>query len=165
MERDPTGHDFALHYAKARRMSWDLLIFNTQGRKPPPLEELQESDTEPFGPAVDLRRRLSERLPAIDWSDQAWGIYQGDGFFIEFALGDDDPVIGITLLVRGGGDPVSTIVQLAQAMRWSVLDIATGQFLDLENPADSAWREFQAYRDRIMEPYRDNDVGKQQRDE
>jgi len=83
-------------------MSWDLMIFNTQGKKPPPIEDFEETDFEPLGPAAVVRQKLSELLPGIDWSDPTWGIYRGDGFSIEFNVGEDDPIENIGLHVRGG---------------------------------------------------------------
>jgi len=37
-------------------MSWDVMIFNTRGRKPPPIEQFQESDYEALGPAAAVRQ-------------------------------------------------------------------------------------------------------------
>ncbi len=72
-------------------MSWDVMIFNMQGKTPPPIQELQESDYEVLGPAAEVRQRISALLSEADWSDPTWGIYEGDGFSIEFNVGKKDP--------------------------------------------------------------------------
>lgn len=140
-------------------MSWDLMIFNTRGKRPPPIEDFEETDFEPLGPAAVVRQKLSELLPGIDWSDPTWGTYRGDGFSIEFNVGEDDPIDDIGLRVVGGGDAVAAIVTFARPLGWSALDESTGEFLDLENPSQAGWDGFQAYRDKVMEEDSGEDAG------
>lgn len=140
-------------------MSWDVMIFNTRGDKTPPIEQFQESDYEPLGPAAIVRRRLSELLPGIDWSDATWGIFEGNGFSIEFNVGNDDPIDNMMLHIRGGGDAVAAIVTFARPLGWSALDCSTSVFLDLDNPSQAGWEGFQSFRDKIIEKNRDNDGG------
>jgi hypothetical protein len=120
---------------------------------------LQESDCEPLGPAGVVRQQISALLPGIDWSDPTWGVYEGDGFSIEFSVGDDDPIDAMMLHVRGGDDAISKIVTFTRPLGWSALDCSTGQFLDLENPSQEGWEGFQAYRDRAMGQDREDDEG------
>ena len=94
-------------------MSWDVMLFNTRGKQPPPIEQFEESHYEPLGPAAGVRQRLTRLLPKIDWSDTSWGIYEGDGFSIEFNAGGGDPIDTIMLHVRGGGDAIAAIVSFA----------------------------------------------------
>lgn len=140
-------------------MSWDVMIFNMRGKTPPPLEQLQESDYEPLGPAVEVRQRISALLTGVDWSDPTWGIYEGDGFSIEFNAGKDDPIDNMMLHVRGGGDAIAAITRFARPLGWSALDCSTSEFLDLENPSQAGWEVFQAYRDKVIKQYRDEGVG------
>lgn len=140
-------------------MSWDVMIFNMRGRTPPPIEQLQESDCDPLGSAVEVRHQLTVLLPGIDWSDTAWGMYASNGFSIEFNVGGDDPICHMMLHVRGGGDAISTITAFARLQGWSALDCSTGEFLDLENPSQAGWEGFQAYRDKVVKKYDDENNG------
>jgi hypothetical protein len=140
-------------------MSWDVMVFNMRGKSPPSLEQLQESDYEPLGPAAVVRQHISALLPGIDWSDPAWGIYEGDGFSIEFNVGKDDPIDNMMLHVRGGGDAISAITKFVRLPGWSALDCSTSEFLDLENPSQAGWEGFQAFRDNIIKKYRDEGAG------
>ncbi len=133
-------------------MSWDLIIFNTCGKAPPPLEQLQESDYEPLGPAVEVRQRIAALLPGVDWTDTSWGIYEGDGFSIEFNV-DDDPIGNMMLHIRGGSDAISALVTICQSNSWSALDCSTSEFLDLQNPSHEEWAGFQAIRDKVLKRY------------
>ncbi|NLS95630.1 MAG: hypothetical protein GXX96_26145 [Planctomycetaceae bacterium] len=136
-------------------MSWDVMVFNTRGKKPPSVEQFEKSDYEPLGPAAAVRERLSELLPGIDWSDTTWGIYEGNGFSIEFNVGKDDPIGDMMLHVRGGGDAIPAIVTFARRMGWSALDCSTSEFLDLDNPSQAGWEGFQEFRDRVIGQYGD----------
>jgi hypothetical protein len=138
-------------------MSWDVMIFNTRGKQPPPIAEFKESDCEPLGPAAVIRQQLSQLLPGIDWSDTTWGIYDGDGFSIEFNAGEDDPIGDMMLHVRGGGDAIAAIVTFARPLGWSAFDCSEGEFLDLENPSQAGWEGFQAFRDKAIGQDREED--------
>lgn len=132
-------------------MSWDVMIFNTQGKNAQSVEQIQESDYEPLGPAETVRQQISSLLPGIDWSDTTWGIYDVDGLSIEFNVGDDDPIANMMLHVRGGGDAIAAIVTFARPLGWSALDCSTGEFLNLDHPSQAGWEGFQAYRDKVID--------------
>lgn len=131
-------------------MSWDVMVFNLDGKPPPPLEQAREADFRPLGAAHQVRQDISSHLAEVDWTDASWGRYEGDGFSIEFNVGGDDPIQSAMLHVRGGGDAIAAIQQFARPLRWAVLDISTSEFLDLENPDRSGWEGFQSFRDRAI---------------
>lgn len=128
-------------------MSWDLMVFNFGGKTPPPMEQFEESAMLPL---EKPRERISSLLDGVDWSDPAWGIYRGDGYKIGFNIGNDELITNIMLHVRGGGDAIAAIIHFAKPLGWSVLDCSTGDYLDLENPSQSGWEGFQAFRDKVM---------------
>jgi len=74
----------------------------------------------------------------------------GDGFSIEFNVGDDDPIDNMMLHVRGGGDAIAAIMSFVTPMGWSALDCSTGEFLDPAAPSDEGWKGFRAYRDKVI---------------
>lgn len=132
-------------------MSWDVVIVDSGGKTADcPITDLDDSDFNPLGPADEVRDKLSSHLPAIDWSDPAWGIFEGDGFSIEFNVGEDDPIQSMMLHVRGGGDAISAIMSFVRPLGWSALDCSTGEFLDPNSPSQEGWEGFQAYRDKIL---------------
>ena len=138
-------------------MSWDVMIFNMSGKPPPPIAEMRESDCPPLGPAAEVRQRVSWIISGVDWSDPSWGIYEGDGFSIEFNVGKADPIDNMMLHVRGGGDAITTIMAFARELRWSVLDCSTGEFLDPLNLSQAGWEGFQAYRDELFKEPKESD--------
>jgi hypothetical protein len=140
-------------------MSWDVMIFNLGGKTPPTLDEFEESDCLPLGPAAEVRERLSALLAKLDWSDPTWGVFEGNGFSIEFNVGEDDPISNMMLHVRGRGDAIAAITRFAKPLGWSALDCSTSEFLDLDNPSQAGWEGFQAYRDKIIEEEADEESG------
>jgi hypothetical protein len=130
-------------------MSWDVVVLNYGGRS------LPTPDADPVGPlglAAQVRRRIAKHLPGVDWSESAWGIYEGDGFTIEFNAGDDDPIDSMMLRVRGEGDAIAALLRFANPNGWSLLDCSTSEFLDQENPSAEGWDGFQSFRDRAIGP-------------
>jgi hypothetical protein len=140
-------------------MSWDVMIFNIRGVCPSSLEELEERDCMPLGPAPEVRQQISTLLPGVDWSDPTWGIYVNDELSIEFSVGTDDPVTDMMLHVRGTGDALGAIMAIVCPTGWSALDCSTSDFLDAENPSAAGWQGFQAYRDKIVGDDRDASGG------
>ena len=132
-------------------MSWDVMLFNFGGTPPANFEELAgDYPSKPLGSAAGIRDAISKQLPDVDWSDPAWGIYDGDGFSIEFNTGNRDPVDSVMLHVRGGGNAVAAMMQFAEPNQWTLFDCSTGEFLDPENPSPEGWEGFQAFRDKVI---------------
>lgn len=131
-------------------MSWDVVIVDSGGKTAAcPLTDLEDDDFRPLGPADEVRHKLSSILAGIDWSDPTSGIFEGDGFSIEFNVGEDDPIQSIMLHVRGAGDAIAAIMSFVRPSGWSAMDCSTGEFLDPNNPSPEGWEGFQAHRDKI----------------
>jgi hypothetical protein len=50
-------------------------------------------------------------------------------------------------------------VTFAHPVGWSALDCSTSKFLDLDNPSQAGWEGFQAFRDKVIEQYREKGGG------
>jgi hypothetical protein len=136
-------------------MSWDVVVLKIRGRCPPSPEELQDNDCLPLGSARDVRKWISTRLSGVDWSDPTCGLYEHDGLWIEFDVGNDDPINSMMLRVRGSGDAISAIMAVTSPKRWSALDCSTSDFLNPENPSPAGWLGFQALREKAVGMLRD----------
>jgi hypothetical protein len=131
-------------------MSWDVMIFRFVGKPPASTEGMDDAQRLPLGPAADVRASISSKLPQTSWNDPVWGILDGDGFLIEFNVGDDDPIDNIMLHVRGGGDAITAIMSFVVPLGWSASDCSSGEFLDPSAPSEEGWKGFQAYRDKVV---------------
>lgn len=125
-------------------MSHDVII-HASSRVPPPVAEMPNDwSWDPLGAADDVRRRISEALPNVDWSDPAWGTLDEPCF--EFNLGDEDPVVSCMVHIRGGADPMSRLFELAQSADWFILDCSAGEWLHHSEDTNAGWEQFQSYR-------------------
>ena len=141
-------------------MSWDLSVYSPAG---------------PLGSAAEVRQKVSRALPGVDWSDNTCGILQQGGYVLEFSLlardasdeeeveddeddedlDDDDfeladtTPVSMVVSVRGGGEPLPPLVKLCKQYGWKLGDGDSGEDIDLDNPSDQGWRDFQAFRDKV----------------
>jgi hypothetical protein len=136
-------------------MSWDVMVFDL-GENPPPIGEMG-ADFKPksLGPVSELRRKLSLHFSNINWSDPSWGVYDGDGFSVEFSVGKEQMSDGFMIHVRGSGNAIAALLKFSIPNGWSLFDCSTGDFIDHQSPSDSGWVGFQNYRDRVI---KDNDA-------
>ncbi|MFZ3494758.1 hypothetical protein ACODT5_16320 [Streptomyces sp. 5.8] len=132
-------------------MSWDVLLL----RLPDDITSVHEIPAgfapDPLGRRHDVLEAVTLACPEADLSDPARGELSGPSWSIELNIGSDDPVDSIMLHVRGsGGDVLTHVFRLAEALRCMVLDCAEG---DLITPGQtSGWHAFQQFRDRVVGP-------------
>lgn len=132
-------------------MSWDVMVFNFRGSPPDDIENLPDDfQFEPLGKAASVRAAISQSLPGTDWSDPTWGQFEGEGFSIEFNLGNEATLDNFMMHVRGGGDAIAAILKFVVPNQWSLLDCSTGEFIDPENPSQEGWEGFQEFRDHVF---------------
>lgn len=131
-------------------MSWDVCVM----RFSRPYASLQDMTPDEralaLGDAVLVREAVAHAFPGTNWSDPAWGRWEGPWGSIEFNLGKEEPATSMMLHVRAGPEVVPGIVSLCVDNGWQAVDCSDGQFLEKkEDPARGleAWR---AFRDRVL---------------
>jgi len=125
-------------------MSWDIFI---QQFPPAALRvaDIPDSFTpEPIGRRAELIAKIKTAVPAADFTDPGWGVLVADDYSIEFGLGDDDPVHGITLHVRGSEAVMPHITNVLRALGLRAIDSWTGEFFDPQSAPQSLahWRTY-----------------------
>lgn len=132
-------------------MSWDVMAFKLEAEVRS-LDALDDSKMRSMGSTGETRANISACLPGVDWSDPTWGIYDGNGFSFEFNVGADQPEMNNFMVhVRGGGDAVSDLLKFSVPNGWSLFDCSTSEFIDPKSPSSEGWKEFQAFRDKVVE--------------
>jgi len=86
-----------------------------------------------------------------EWSSRPKfkGLYEGDGFTLEFFC-QDGSIQFFQVDVRGGGNPLPPLVKVCKANGWAVQDV-TGKVVDLDSPRSESWDAFVAWRDRVID--------------
>ena len=136
-------------------MSWDVLIFNYEGKPPLPDEMAEAPEPKTLGSAAEVRERITAHWPDVTWSTPTSGIYEGAGFAINVDTGKDDPLEAVMLHVHGAGDAVSALFALAIPNGWSLYDCSTDEFLDPEDPEAAGWDGFQKLRNKAVSSRQD----------
>ncbi|HSP35873.1 MAG TPA: hypothetical protein VLU46_16290 [Thermoanaerobaculia bacterium] len=125
-------------------MSWDIFIqrYPVSARR---VADIPDSfAAAPIGGRADVIAKLSAAFPRADLSDPSWGVLSTDDYSIEFGLGDEDPVQGITLHVRGDDSVVPQITRVLHVFGLRAIDSWTGEFFDPQVAPQSLahWRNY-----------------------
>ena len=138
-------------------MSWDVLVWSvpsdivTLDELTQRIDKLgQDSVFGRLGSLHEIVETIQAALPDADFSDRSWGRLRGDGFSIEFNVGDDDPVVSIMLHIRGGGELLPVLRTLCEQTGWRLFDISESRFMDFGRDAVRGWQRWQAYRDQVV---------------
>ena len=113
--------------------------------------DLDEDDVlPPLGRRSEILRAVLAVAPDADVIDPSRPRVVLDAASITMGVGDSDPVDGVMLAVRGGGDEVvETVCALASAMGGRPWDTSTGKFLDRRG-AENGLADWKRYRDRVV---------------
>lgn len=129
-------------------MSWDIYIQDF-----PQVKTVAEipDDYRPqaMGTRAELIARIREVIPGVDFSKPYWGDFEGPGFSIEFAMGESEACTSITLIIRGGGQPVPLVAALLDRLKVRGIDCQTSEFFDTE-AAKKSFGDWQKYRDQVL---------------
>ncbi len=128
-------------------MSWDISLM----RIPSEITSLREIDGnfKNLGPKEEVLSMLAKTFPDGDFSDPTWGRLETDEYSIEFSLDNADPLVEITLHIRGGAAALEPVRKICEKTGWRALDWS-GEFIDFDRDPVSSLRKWQQYRDRII---------------
>ena len=132
-------------------MSWDILLMNVS-------DNIKSSNDLPhdfksnLGISADVLSILSRIVPEIDLHDPMWGTLEGDGFLIEFNIGDQEPITSITLHIRGSDNAVDIVKRICTNTGWRAIDFSTGNFIDFENNPENGLHVWRTYKNQIVKP-------------
>ncbi len=116
-------------YIDRREIRWDLRVFQRIGRS----DDGELIQIEPF-PSPSHIREAIERIVEVQWRGECWGVHFGDGFCIEFDIGQPDEgeegIESFGLTVIGEGECAELLSLLAQANAWVYCDTASGEVVE-----------------------------------
>lgn len=129
-------------------MSWDVFIQDLPADARRVVEVPDEFQPRPLGPRAQVISRISAQFPDADFADPSWGKLHRNGYSIDISIGDDDPVTGITLHVRGSDEAVAAVVALIDTVGGRAVDSWTGELFD-QAVALHSIRRWRAYLEEI----------------
>jgi hypothetical protein len=119
-------------------MSWDAVLFRIKG-KLRPIEEMDDDDYLPLGLHKEVVSAILASFPTATRKKPTQLIYTEGDLSIEFIPQGRNPVESVLLEVRGEGDPISPLLDLATRNGWVMLDASTSEFIDADNPSDEGY--------------------------
>ncbi len=123
-------------------MSWDIVIFNSRQK----IEKAEEIDDSQFEP-TDFNAVFVGHFDNIKENGTMREIV-GEDFSIVYYM--DNELGSYTSLNLYGEKGLYEIVILAKRYNWQIYDTGIGQMLDLDNPANNGYENFQKYLDHIL---------------
>lgn len=132
-------------------MSWDISIMKFSRQYESVAEIPEDEKPQVLGARSSVHQSISSMFPGTNWSDPAWGVWDGHGGSIEFNLGDDDPSESLMLHVRAGQEVVPLIVKLCLSNGWQGVDCSSGDFIEKSEAPESGLESWASYRDQVID--------------
>lgn len=133
-------HEVTLNHKQT--MSWDIVLFNSR-QKINSVEEVDDSQLEP----TDFCTVFENHFEQIIKDDNHREI-KGKDFAIDYFA--DDEKVSNKMLSLYGENGLFELVVLARKHKWQIFDTRLGQMVDLENPSNNGYENFQNYLKQIL---------------
>src|SRR2546423_1701169 len=131
-------------------MSWDLMAM----KFPTGIHDISELP-ENFKPTrIGIRSEVISTILAFPGSRESGEAYvniETDGYAIETSVGKEDVCTGLMFYVYGDGSrPAEVIQKISERLAIRTWDINGAQFLDHAADPESGFRQYKAYRDKVL---------------
>lgn len=123
-------------------MSWDVVLFNSK-QKISSIEELDDTQLEP----TDFCSALENHFIHVIKIDNHREI-KGKDFTIDYF--EDDEKVSNKMFSLYGENGLHELIVLAKKYNWQIFDTGLGQMIDLENPSNNGFENFQDYLKQIL---------------
>ncbi|WP_316789635.1 hypothetical protein [Pedobacter frigoris] len=127
-------------------MSWDIVLFNSR-QKIESIEELDEFQLEP----TDFCSLLENHFGNIKKDDNHRSII-GEEYAIDYFIDDEEASHKILNLY--GEHALFELIVLAKKHGWQIFDAGMGGMVDLDNPSENGYENFQDYLSQILKDKR-----------
>lgn len=123
-------------------MSWDIVLFNSK-QKISSIEELDETQLEP----TDFCSAFEAHFNQIIKDDNNRTI-KGNDYVIDYFL--DSEKVSNKMVSVYGENGFYELVVLAKKYYWQIFDTGLEQMIDLNNPSNNGYNNFQSYLQQIL---------------
>lgn len=118
-------------------MSWDIVLFNSR-QKITSVEEVDDTQLEPIDFCSAFENNFTDIIKDADHRE-----IKGKDFTINYFI--DDNKVSNKMVSLYGENGLFELVELAKKHNWQIFDTGSGQMIDLENPANNGYENFQSY--------------------
>jgi len=118
-------------------MSWDIVLFNSR-QKITSVDEVDDTQLEP----ADFCSAFENHFKDIIITDDHREI-KGKDFTIDYFTDEDK--VSNKMISLYGENGLFELVELAKKHNWQIFDTGNGEMIDLENPANNGYENFQSY--------------------
>jgi hypothetical protein len=118
-------------------MSWDIVLFNSR-QKITSVEEVDDTQLEPADFCSAFESHFTEIIKDDDHRE-----ITGKDFSIDYFIDEDK--VSNKMVSLYGENGLFELVELAKKHNWQIFDTGNGQMIDLENPANNGYENFQTY--------------------
>jgi hypothetical protein len=118
-------------------MSWDIVLFNTTYK----IDDFESFNADNLAP-INFGQTFEGYFKDIKKDNDSWEIIEKDFTIVHYP--DDEPTTNCMINLYGE-NAIYAIVHLARVNGWQVFDTGLGEMLDLDNPSNNGYDNFQDY--------------------
>lgn len=118
-------------------MSWDIVLFHSR-QKIKSVEEVDDTQLEPTDFCSAFECHFTEIIKDNDHRE-----IKGKDFAIDYFIDDDK--VSNKMVSLYGENGLFELVEIAKKHNWQIFDTGNGQMIDLDNPANNGYENFQNY--------------------
>ena len=118
-------------------MSWDAFLVRIKGKTIP--DEPWEAEEISLGTRGQVLDAIKQQFPHLQQQTPSEFLHSDGDLSIGFKLMGRSPVTQVMLEVRGEGDPLTPLLELAARNGWLILDVSTSDYIDPKKPSRSGY--------------------------
>jgi hypothetical protein len=123
-------------------MSWDIVLFNSK-QKIISVDQIDENQLEP----TDFASAFENHFPEIRKEGNHWSVASSS---YSLSLYNHEELVSNTIVSLRGEEALFSLVILAKKHNWQLFDTAMERMLDLDNPSQNGYKNFQAYLTKVQ---------------
>ncbi len=132
-------------------MSWDIFIQYLPDNASKISDIPDGFEPVKIGNRDEIINHISNIIPECDFSDKSWGILDGNGFSIEFNMGNEPEISGFACHIHGFSNEVINIIEkILDILKLKAIDPNYDNFFNRYD-AEKSFKEWQNYRDRVID--------------
>lgn len=122
-------------------MSWDVVLFNTKEK----INDLESFDADKLEP-INFDQAFENYFKEIKKND-TWEIIGKDFTIVHYPCNKSETNCMVNLY---GENAIYAMAHLAKTNGWQVFDTGLGKMLDLDNPSNNGYNNFQDYLKHVL---------------